>query len=145
MHLKYKQKGMKMSKFAENSDLKPKNKFSEFVRLVVNARAARRAVRQTQKKVTVYVEKYHLDTSEIISGGSCINKFDKVVIDAPSTAQVDDSGYTVNCPLFSSTKFCPNRKCDWHAANMDYVSALDRYAMARAKRKNFVKNLFRSK
>ncbi|MBO4480138.1 MAG: hypothetical protein J5742_00745 [Alphaproteobacteria bacterium] len=133
------------SKFAENSDLTPKTKLGKLRKLSRDIRNARRAMYAAERKITCFAEEYNLDTKQQNAAEGCINKFGKVALDASVTAQFDDAGYHTFCPLFSTTDFCANNKCELHAANMDYVTAKDRYNVARLKRREFVKNMFRSK
>ena len=113
----------------------------EYHRLSVNVRATRRALVVAEQKITAYNNEYHLGF-----GGkgecACINRFNKVVIDAPDTAQVDDGGFTEECELFDTVSFCENVKCPMYGNHLEYITALDHYNVARTTRRAFVRGLF---
>ena len=116
----------------------------EYHKLSVAVRAARRALNMAEQKVTAYNKDYHLGSA---SNGSlaCINRFGRVIIDAPDTAQVDDGGFVEPCELLDTVSFCKNVRCPMYADHMDYVTALDRYNVALGARRDFVRGLFKKR
>lgn len=117
------------------------SKISEYHKLSVAVRAARRVLMAAEQKVTAYNNEFNLGAT---SNGSlaCINRFDKVIVDTPQTAQVDDGGFVEVCELLDTVSFCKNIKCPMYADHMDYVVALDRYNVAISARRDFVRSIF---
>ena len=120
------------------------NAFKEYHNLSVNVRAARRALIAAEQKITAYNDEYRLG-----GGGNgecaCINRFNRVVIDAPDTNQIDDGGFVEECELFDTVSFCKNIKCSMYGDHLEYITALDHYNVARSARWAFVRGLFTRK
>ena len=120
------------------------SKIKEYHKLSVAVRAARRALIAAEQKITAYNSEYRL------KGGSngecaCINRFNKVVIDSPNTAQVDDGGFIQACELFDAVSLCLNIKCPMYANHLDYIVARDNYNLALDARRNFLRGLLKKR
>ena len=134
-----------MSKFVEDSNSAPKTKIGKYRELSRKVRAARLAMYAAERQITQFVDEYRLEDGKASTGNSCITKFNKVCIDAPVTAHIDDAGYAIYCPLFSDKEICADGKCKWYTTNVKYITAVNEYVVARQARRDFIKGLFRSK
>ena len=117
------------------------SKLTEFRLLTYFVRQARSDLRVAKAKITADAGKYNLASNHQEIWG-CINRFDKVVIDAPETQQVDDDGLVMYCELFQKNNVCNNRKCPLFAGNLEYMTAQERYERFRNARRELVRGLF---
>ena len=118
------------------------SKIHEYILLNRKLRAARRELAAAREKITVYTDKYSLDTLENIEVSGCINKFEQVC--GTKAHLCDDGGYEKHCPLFADLP-CPDRKCPHFAGNLDYTVAQERYDAAVAARRMFLRNFWKGR
>ena len=116
-------------------------KLKEYVRLHKQVRDARRTLNSAEQKITALNNDYFL--SYVCNGRhACINKFKRVIVDAPKTQYVDDTGFVQTCASFSKNSVCVHRKCEMFADNVSFVAARESYNMLRQKRRDLRKQIF---
>lgn len=120
------------------------SKFKEYRILSKDVREKRNAMRTARAKITSYNQECFLDAPGSYDISACINKFEHVYGICMDPHAYEDGEFTKFCPLFGSEP-CMNRTCNMFQKNSDYIVACERYKSAVAKRREFVKNLFKSK
>ena len=120
------------------------SKFKEYRNLSKNVREKRNAMRVARGKITSYKKECFLGKPEYRDIAACINEFERVYGICMDPNAYEDTEFTRFCPLFDSEP-CMDRKCPMFPENLDYIVARERYDVAVARRREFVKNLFKSK
>jgi len=122
------------------------SKFKEYRNLTKDVRQKRDKMCAAQVKITNYQKEYFVDEPGSCHVAACINKFEHVygISSDPNTYYDKHGVFTKNCVLFGPES-CPDRKCPMYAANLDYIVARERYDAAVAKRRQFIKDLFKKK
>ncbi len=115
------------------------SKIHEYIELLKKQRVAKREMLSAREKITSYQHEYSLNSHEDADVLNCINKFEKVL--SNNKAEIcDDGGYVKRCELFCDLP-CADRKCPHFSQNLDYTVAKERYDMAVAARRAFLRGL----
>lgn len=120
------------------------NKLMEYRDISKDLRQKKAEMRAARAKITSYNKEYFLDKSEDFGISACINKFERVYGICMDPNAYEDGEFTKFCPLFGP-ELCADRKCPKYPENMDYIVARERYDMAVARRRQFIRELFNKK
>ena len=90
-----------------------------------------------KEAVTSYHDVIDLDPQKLTPITSCENVYKRVV--GPGVNE--DTPFTLSCEHLEPGEICNHRKCDWFAAQMDYVMATEAYMRARKEHHGFIRGL----
>ncbi len=119
------------------------NKLQEYHILSKKLRAARRAMRRTRNRITAYQQECVLDNPNTPIS-ACINRFERVYGVSTNPNAYDGGDFVMYCSLFNELP-CDDIKCPMYSKNLDYTVAMERYDMAVARRRQFIRELFNKK
>jgi hypothetical protein len=126
-----------MPVFSKYKPQEPTN-FELFIAMIPVVRKARRNMKDAKKAITAKEKEYHLKQDEPKLAKACFNHFDKVIVDAPETSYVEDTGYKEDCG-FLKGRTCTNQYCTRRPLLQNFVNAEERFYKARAEKRLLLK------